>query len=234
MAEELPPLGSFAKRALDAESKRADAVDDAMRDRLMSRLSATLALAPVPAPAPAPTPAPALAAKIAPWVAAAFVVGGVVGAGLHAAIAPSVAPLPSSTASVRAPLVPSALPSVVPVIVPLPVVSIDSLPSVPIPAAPSHSAAAVVAPDTDLAAERALVDRARSAIARGQPDAALDAVTTHAKTFPKGRLAEERDALTVQALAQAGRANDARARAARFHVDFPHSVFGAAVDAATP
>jgi outer membrane protein assembly factor BamD (BamD/ComL family) len=86
----------------------------------------------------------------------------------------------------------------------------------------------------DLAAERALIDRARMALARSQSGAALEAVDAHAKSFPRGRLAEEREAIAIQALSQAGRAADARVRADRFRAAYPNSVFGAAVDAVVP
>ena len=88
--------------------------------------------------------------------------------------------------------------------------------------------------DVDLASERALIDRARMALARGQSSAALDAVDAHAKSYPRGRLVEEREALAIQALAQAGRTADARARADKFRATYPNSVFAGAVDSIAP
>ena len=234
MADELEPLGPLAKRVLESGVKETPGEDDAMRERVLSRLTASIAALP---PAPTTTPAASVAkatfaAKAAPWIAAAFLAGGAVGAGVHAALTPAAAPdkpiavlpPPSITAATRA-----AEPNM-PAMPVIPIGSLPSMPTTPIPSsstAPAHSASIG---DSDLAAERALVDRARMALARGQSDAALEALGNHASTFPKGRLAEERDALTVQALAQAGRKNDAKARAARFHVEFPNSVLGAAVD----
>lgn len=102
-------------------------------------------------------------------------------------------------------------------------------------AAPARSAAAEARTperrDDDLAAERALLERARAALARGDAAGALDAVDRHAARFPRGRLAEEREVLAVQALASAARVDEARARAARFHRDHPKSAFAPAVDA---
>jgi hypothetical protein len=86
--------------------------------------------------------------------------------------------------------------------------------------------------DDDLAAERALLDVARTGVARGQPAAAFDALERHARRFPRGRLTEERDSLRVQCLVQLGRADDARREAAQFHRQHPNSLLGQAVDAA--
>jgi hypothetical protein len=86
--------------------------------------------------------------------------------------------------------------------------------------------------DVSLAMERDLIDRARMALARGDGDAALDALERHATDFQGGRLVEEREALMVQALVQTGRIDAARARAARFRARFPNSVLLPAVDAA--
>jgi hypothetical protein len=46
----------------------------------------------------------------------------------------------------------------------------------------------------------------------------------------RGRLAEEREALRIRALAAAGRSHDARARAAAFRARFPRSLFLPVVD----
>ena len=80
-----------------------------------------------------------------------------------------------------------------------------------------------------LMAERALLDRARAALGAGQYDEAERALDLHAATFSSGLLAEEREALAVRTLAAAGRGNDARERAARFQMRFPHSLFAPAV-----
>ena len=77
-----------------------------------------------------------------------------------------------------------------------------------------------------------LIDTARTALARGLPDDALSATELHAKRFPRGRLAEEREAIAVQALVAKGDAALARARAERFRRAFPDSLFRATVDRA--
>jgi hypothetical protein len=88
------------------------------------------------------------------------------------------------------------------------------------------------APDT-LAAERRLLDDARTAIARGDAGAGLAALDRHARDYPRGHLAEEREALRIHALVRSGRAAEAREAAARFHARFPNSLLGAGIDAAT-
>jgi outer membrane protein assembly factor BamD (BamD/ComL family) len=77
-----------------------------------------------------------------------------------------------------------------------------------------------------------LLEVARSALARGDGRAALEALTAHEERHPRGQLAEEREAMVVQALASAGRRNEAVARAARFRLAYPTSVLLPIVDAA--
>ncbi len=97
-------------------------------------------------------------------------------------------------------------------------------------ARPPHPSAAPLDSGAALAAESALLDIARTALARGEPDHALAAVGRHASQFPHGLLAEEREALAVKALAQSGRAADAHARANRFRARYPESLFSTAID----
>jgi hypothetical protein len=80
-----------------------------------------------------------------------------------------------------------------------------------------------------LAAERALLDRARRDLLTGDPAAALDGVEKHATRFPRGVLREERDALRVEALVGAGRYDQARSAGERFAVAFPDSMLRPAV-----
>jgi outer membrane protein assembly factor BamD (BamD/ComL family) len=75
-----------------------------------------------------------------------------------------------------------------------------------------------------LAAERSLLDEARSALRAGDASGALRDLDLHAQRFPAGILAEERDAMTVEALVAAGRADDARAAGARFRGAHPGSL----------
>jgi hypothetical protein len=91
------------------------------------------------------------------------------------------------------------------------------------PAAPSASAS--------LAAERSLLDDARSALAKGDSTRALALTDAHVRRFVHPQLAEEREALAVQALVGDGRYDDARSRAAHFRTTWPSSLFLPAVDA---
>jgi hypothetical protein len=91
------------------------------------------------------------------------------------------------------------------------------------PAAPSASAS--------LAAERSLLDDARSALANGDAPRALALTDAHVRRFARPQLAEEREALAVQALVGDGRYDDARSRAAHFRATWPSSLFLPAVDA---
>lgn len=86
--------------------------------------------------------------------------------------------------------------------------------------------------DERLAAERALLETAKTALGRGDPATALATLERHAQRYPRAQLAEEREALAVQALAASGRHAEARARAERFERTFPSSMLLPAVRSA--
>ncbi|MBO6936929.1 MAG: hypothetical protein JJ863_18305 [Deltaproteobacteria bacterium] len=73
--------------------------------------------------------------------------------------------------------------------------------------------------------ERVLLRQAQSALVRDRPGDALDALRRHTRLFPESTFAEERDALEVQALAGAGRADEAARKAAAFEATHPGSIF---------
>jgi hypothetical protein len=73
-------------------------------------------------------------------------------------------------------------------------------------------------------AEVALLQRAQAAYANRNFTAALALVGEHGRRFPRGRLAEEREALRVRSLAAAGRRDEARRAATIFAHRFPRSV----------
>lgn len=85
--------------------------------------------------------------------------------------------------------------------------------------------------DVDLAAERALLEVARTALARRDAEAALAALGRHSQRYAQGRLVEERESLTIQALAASGRMDEAQRRAERFRERSPNSMLLPAVDA---
>ena len=68
-------------------------------------------------------------------------------------------------------------------------------------------------PDDPLAAEAALVERARAAVKRGEPSLALELLERHEREFPDGRLNDERRVTRVLALCSVGKKAQARGEA---------------------
>jgi outer membrane protein assembly factor BamD (BamD/ComL family) len=75
-----------------------------------------------------------------------------------------------------------------------------------------------------LADENALIDAARKALGERHAADAAAFLDQHARSHPNGQMAEEREALWVQALVAQGAGEAARARAARFRERFPQSI----------
>lgn len=71
--------------------------------------------------------------------------------------------------------------------------------------------------------EGALMERARAALLHGGHTEALGALDQHARLYPRGRLAEEREVLAVQALLVGGQGARARTRAEAFLQTHPDS-----------
>jgi hypothetical protein len=91
--------------------------------------------------------------------------------------------------------------------------------------APTASRPPPSSPSRDqLTAERQLLDLARGALEREEPQAALDATARHERGYPNGALAQEREAIAIRALVLLGRTTEARARADRFRSRFPQSL----------
>jgi hypothetical protein len=82
----------------------------------------------------------------------------------------------------------------------------------------------------EYAQELRLLQPAREAIAHDDFVAALAATAAHERRFPRGRLAEEREALRIVALAGAQRGSEARVAAAAFHRRFPDSLLEKRID----
>jgi hypothetical protein len=74
------------------------------------------------------------------------------------------------------------------------------------------------------AAELDLLQRAHAAYTRRDFSGALTLIAGHARGFPNGPLAEQREALRVRALIGSGRSEEAHRAAAAFAVSFPRSV----------
>ena len=106
--------------------------------------------------------------------------------------------------------------------------------SAEVPSAPSDSAAAGGSPaaNSSWSKERTILDGARRALANGEPEACLSELGKHARAFPAGKLAEEREALAVNALVGVGRHAEARRKAELFARRYPHSFLAPSVQAA--
>jgi len=95
--------------------------------------------------------------------------------------------------------------------------------------APAASSAEAKA-DT-LPRERALLEVARTAFGRSDSAATIAALEKqNRREFPNGKLAEEREALMVEALVEAGRNGEAKARGAEFKKSYPKSILAPAVN----
>ncbi|AKU95073.1 hypothetical protein AKJ09_01737 [Labilithrix luteola] len=76
-----------------------------------------------------------------------------------------------------------------------------------------------------LAREIAAVEAARTALASGDPSRALALLAEYDREFPTGAFAVEVSVLRIEALARAGRIDEARALGARFLALHPHGAF---------
>jgi hypothetical protein len=108
-------------------------------------------------------------------------------------------------------------------------VSIDTLPSAqgtarpqPMPSSTGEAASG----RSPLRRERELVDGAAGALKNSNPRQALELAEQHARLFPTGQLAEEREVIVIEGLLALGRRTDATARLARFRANFPASPAG--------
>ena len=256
------PMPGDLQSLLDAERVGKPMPSDAQA-RVRSRVESTLGIVVVAAGAgvAAHTAGAAIAGSAAakvgiltkPWFVAvtAFVLGGLTGAGVHAYVASkSNPPASTSTNTVIAAATPtstnassawsasSGAIAQVAQLAPSTSAAPPLVATIVAPVAQGTSAAAAKpstseGKDTSLAAERSLIEVAHTALSRGDSSGAIAALDQHAKRFPFGQLGEEREALYVQALSQAGRRDEARVRALRFKKQFPGSLLLPVVEAAT-
>jgi hypothetical protein len=170
----------------------------------------------------------ALRAKVIASVLSAAVVGAGVGAAGHAYFAPPRA----------APAVPAASVVPAPKAPPPPAPEPERAPEpAPTPSAAAPPASASRTEERarsagSLRAERLLIETASAALVRGDNASAIAALRQHARTFPKGALAEEREVLLVKALAASGDDAAAKRRAKDFKTKFPGSLQQDSVDKA--
>lgn len=129
---------------------------------------------------------------------------------------------------------------------PSPIASSLGVPSAPAPVVPEQTPAPSASPvsvkpratsspppgspePTDLAAEASLLRRAQDAL-RSSPADALAFTDEHARRFPRGALAQEREVMAIEALTKLGRQGEAEKRAARFVRTYPESTHRARID----
>jgi hypothetical protein len=241
---DLPELDATARALLSAGGGTIEPAPGA-QDRVATRLAASIAaLGPggggggggASATSNASTGTGTLP-RVPMWVVgAAFVVGGAIGFGVHGAVAARDGSTSSTTVVTVAKTIEAPAPSASAVpsgsseavaVASVPAISPSSL-----PLAPDSSSATRFNHAADLSEERKILDDARAAFGRGDPDGAVAKARAHERRFPHGALSEERDALWVQALAQAGKSDEARARAAKFEQNYPESMLLPSVKAA--
>ena len=213
----IEPIAPELQQLLDAEPPAG--LPPEVEARLLGRLNASVELA-LNEPA-APGPAAPLA-KLG-LGAALFLTGALTGGLIHAQLAAPV---------IVRELVTAPAPVVAPPLVPAPMTPEPMTPEPMRPEPPlkpvivKRAAPTPIAPaQTGLERERRLLEPARTALTRGMATQALTLLEQHGQEFPSGELAEEREALGVQALAVSGSMDAARARARAFAARFPDSLF---------
>ena len=135
---------------------------------------------------------------------------------------PPATPVATAPASAIVPPAPLPAPTETP---PDPVAAPPATP--PVKHARGAPSASQPAEDT-LAAESALVGRARATL-EPTPAAALALLEDHARRFPRGELAAERDFLRIKALRRVDRSDEARERARTYATKYPSSPYAPAV-----
>jgi hypothetical protein len=217
----LPPISAGVRRMVEAE-REPIAIDPAIADEVWKKLEASIIALPPPSGSSgpsgssAPSTGAAGAAFGAKALALAFVAGGAIGAALHAGLAQPV---------IERVEVPVTVVQTVTTTIAVPVtkvVTATAIPSKPRPMLLEIQGR-----------ERALLERARTALSRGDPSAARAAIDEARAIAPRGRLSEERDALEIQALAALGKHDAILIAIKKFKARYPRSIYLPVVDAAS-
>jgi hypothetical protein len=227
MSDDRDVLPADVRALLRAERTRMSVPDDA-RTRLAKRLAVGLpGFGPVLLPAAAAAWPHAALTATAAKVLVAMALGGGVAATYDAVGHRSPGRAPQVSTVVAREIASEAGP----VVVDEPDAEVRTLPVV-VPTVAAPRASPSRAPMASLREEQRLLDAARDAIVRGEPEGALAPTAIHAERFSRGVLAEERDALRIRALARLGRLKEARALLAQLRATHPHSFLleGAAAD----
>jgi hypothetical protein len=226
MTDEAPSIEPW----LDALRDDVQPMSAHARERLAVRLAGITAT--VAAGAAAPAASSALQRSF--WSSRAFTamvalpVGALMGAAGHAYLTRAPTPAaPPSTASpppiTRAPE--SATPSPA-ALEPAPATPSALKAVAPTPGVKSEASA------PSLARELSLLERARSTLSEGQPQATLQLLREHQSLYPKSVLQQEREALTIRALLGAGRRSEAQRRAQTFIETYPTSALRGSIERA--
>lgn len=231
--------GETSLEALLATGRPLPRQPDAVRQRVLARATEAAALAPTPLPrSESATRAPAfrhvaMAAGAALAVGIAGTVYALDGGGSRlepAASTPVVAAPAARSTDASAPRM-AASPGAP---VPLPPAAASSrkeAAAAPDIERPSRRPRAGGAGDETYDAELGLMRSAHNAYASHEFANALVLVSEHARRFPRGLLAEEREALRVRCLLAAGRSAEAQRAAADFLRRFPRSVLVPRIEA---
>ena len=211
--ETLPELPQDVRALLDAEQRVAteDAASWRPAEGMMERVAARLPLA---APRVGPGTGPSggggggvgTLGGVKGLLGAALVTGGLLGGG-------GVWLVHMSTA----------VPPPRPLVVPVPVMVTPPAPEPPPEPQPTPRAPEPLARPVDRSAERALLERARSALARREFHLTMDAVTEHRSKFTSSQLSEERDMLEIVALTAQGQLVPVKAKVDEFERRYPLS-----------
>lgn len=236
-------LGDELRAILDSRSAHEPAPGDLAR--LGQRLAAALPGGALPAALEAPAPGALTSAgsatagmsstaKVALVVALASAVG--VGGYLARGDASSSPSPPSATVSDATTL--HAAPAPMPSPSSTEEADASALHDVPSPPASPSTRAPSVVPSAAQApplaegapAESLLLSRAHDDLLNGHPEKALAITEEHAKVYPHGALAQEREVIAIESLVAFGRREEARRRAALFHRAYPDSSHGDRID----
>jgi len=229
-AHDIPELPVDLRRLFE-EEKALVPLPEGARARVAARIAETASL-------PTWSMQALRLARRASWVAVVFLAGAGAGAGFEHRRNVDLGAPPVATARPVTPTSGAPNPRVAPEAwheTPAEPVSKDMVAAAPTmtvrAAAPLRKSPPSRAPSS-LAEERAELETARVAMTRARWDEAAAALDRHARLFPDGQLAEERESLHVVLLAQRGQGTLAREAAARFERLYATSLFLPAVRAA--
>jgi hypothetical protein len=218
------------RELIDAERAEAADVD---RAGIRARIGATLGLAPIAmstktAAAGASTSTTVAAAGASGKILGIVVAVGIAGGGVTALVRNSSSspakPVPARLD--RAPRAPENRSRTTPITeaVMAPAPPVSSQPQMPPSAKPAPHRVSVDPPRDVAPSETSLLGDASRALANRDPHRVLALVAEHARLYRDGALAEERDALEIEALLALGRREEAAEAASKFSMRYPHSI----------